>query len=223
MEAFKIQREPQPPIIPGPIQTFFLNGICVNEYWAEQNCNRIKKRLRDKVGENVIPINNPSYGIVADLFESIVMRNFRVNSTAVCIVADTLEKTLRATQKGNIVRLIPHSQGTIIANLAVQRLYYIFSLKNEQDLLGRLHVHTFSCADRNFINPEGLLGCLEHYVNKYDPVVLAGIDRKSGTGKYDGNIFVNVDGRGHLFNRYYSLKEDRYEKRDHTNNSELLS
>ena len=48
-------------------------------------------------------------------------------------------------------------------------------MENKEVLLKRFNVHTFAYADRNFNNPEGLLGCLEHYVNKYDPVVLFGI------------------------------------------------
>ena len=66
----------------------------------------IKRRLRERVG-NVTPISNPSYGLIADIFETIVMRNFRVNSTAVSITADTLESALKITEKDDIVRLIP--------------------------------------------------------------------------------------------------------------------
>lgn len=222
MESFNTRQTSQPSVNRSRVQTFFLNGICVNEYWASQNCRRIKKRLQDKVG-NVTSINNPSYGIVADLFESIVMRNFRVNSTSVCIAADTLERALKITDKGDIVRLIPHSQGTIIANLAVQRLYNRLSLENKKHLLKRLYVHTFAYADRNFINPKGLLGCVEHYVNKDDPIVLLGIDRIPGTGQYDGKIFVNNNGDGHLFNRYYSLNKSSYIPRSHKDDPELLS
>jgi hypothetical protein len=222
LESFKMQRAPRPPVTRAPIQTFFLNGICVNEYWAKQNCLRITRRLGEKVG-TVTPIENPSYGIVADLIESIIMRNFRVNSTAVCVTTDAIERALRVTEEGDIVRLIPHSQGTIIANLAVQRLYYRLSLENKKQLLKRLHIHTFAYADRNFINPEKLLGGVEHYLNKDDPVVRAAIDRVPRTGDFDGNIFVNANGKGHLFNKYYSLKSSNYQARDHSNSSELLS
>jgi hypothetical protein len=201
------------------VQTFFLNGICVNEHWANQNCTRLMRRFKEKVG-TVKPIYNPSYGIVADLFESIALRNFRVNSTAVCVATDTLERALKITKEGDIVRFISHSQGTILANLAIQRLYYRLSLENKKNLLKRLHVHTFACADRSFTNPEGLLGCVEHYVNKHDPIVIFGIDRFS---EKEPNIFEDKKGRGHLFNKFYSLNKNSYEPRGHNNEPELLS
>jgi len=222
VQSFQIQRDVQPPATRARVQSFFLNGICVNGYWADQNSRRLMKRLQKRVG-TVTPISNPSYGVVADLFEAIVLRNFRLDSTAVCVTAETLERALKITGEGDIIRLIPHSQGTIIANLAVQKLYNMLSLQNKKHLLNRLHVHTFAYCDRNFINPEGLLGCVEHYVNKDDPIVLLGMDRVPKTGRYDGNVFVNNDGDGHLFNRYYSLKSDSYKPRGHTDSSELLS
>lgn len=194
------------------IKSFFINGICVNSYWENKNCERIIRRLGQEHIGILTPISNPSYGIIADLFESITQRSFKVNTTAVCIATETIEEALRNSESTDIIRFISHSQGTIIANLVIQKLYYNLSLTDNKYLLNRLHVHTFACASRYFINPEGLLGCLEHYVNIKDPVAILGILNTFPeiSPHYNGNIFINFNGWGHLFNRYYSLNRRNY-------------
>lgn len=194
------------------VNSFFINGICVNSDWERQNCERIIRRLgQERIGI-LTPISNPSYGIIADLFESITQRSFKVNTTAVCVATNVIEQALRNTKSNDIIRFISHSQGTIIANLVVQKLYYNLSLTGNKYLLNRLHVHTFACASKNFINPENLLGCLEHYVNINDPVAILGILNTFPEipENYNGNIFINFNGSGHLFNRYYSLNKNNY-------------
>jgi hypothetical protein len=194
------------------IKSFFINGVCVNSYWEHQNCVRITRRLGPEYIGILTPISNPSYGIIADLFESITQRNFKVNSTAVCIATNTIEQALRNSESTDIIRFISHSQGTIIANLVIQKLYYNLSLTGNKHLLNRLHVHTFACVSKDFINPEGLLGCLEHYVNINDPVAILGILNTFPeiSPYYNGSIFINFNGWGHLFNKYYSLESENY-------------
>jgi hypothetical protein len=192
--------------------SFFINGICVNSYWENQNCERIIRRLGQEHIGILTPISNPSYGIIADIFESITQRSFKVNTTSVCVATNVIEQALRNSKSNDIIRFISHSQGTIIANLVIQKLYYNLSLTGNKYLLNRLHVHTFACASKNFINPEKLLGCLEHYVNINDPVAILGILNTFPEipKNYNGNIFINFNGSGHLFNRYYSLKRNNY-------------
>jgi hypothetical protein len=55
---------------------YFINGIATTAHWFDLNC----RRLANHFGAPVHGIYNPSYGLVADLFESLVQRNFHIQT-----------------------------------------------------------------------------------------------------------------------------------------------
>ncbi|CAG8764650.1 1731_t:CDS:1, partial [Cetraspora pellucida] len=101
-----------------------------------------------------------------------------------------------------------------IANLVIKKLYWELSYSEkdeyEEKLLNKLEVYTFANISREFINPKGLIKCIEHYANEYDFIAKIGVLREVCNPRFNGKIFVHKNARGHLFNRYYSLDPDDY-------------
>ncbi|CAI2202131.1 14372_t:CDS:2, partial [Funneliformis geosporum] len=114
-------------------------------------------------------------------------RNFDVDTMSVRQATNYILPALRNKKTEN-VRLIAHSQGCVIANLVVKRLYTELSYTKEQENLSKLSVHTFAISIRG---------------------VISNINDKRTIGE----IFINDlrnGGKGHLLNSFYSLKLEDY-------------
>lgn len=189
-------------------QWFFINGVLVNENWLDENCKYLEKRFNT----GVTGILNRSYGLLWDLVEGIFERSFNIETIPVHLTTRVLLPVLRDNNVKK-VRLVAHSQGTIVASLVLQKLYVELSYTRDQDCLKKLEVYTFANACRDFINPGGLVKRIEHYVNIRDPIAKLGILNTKAGNRIEGNLFVNErrnGGRGHLFNSYYSLNSEDY-------------
>ncbi|CAG8704727.1 8374_t:CDS:2, partial [Racocetra fulgida] len=97
-------------------------------------------------------------------------------------------------------------------NIKKVRLIAHSEEKDEYDeaLLRKLEVYTFANISREFINPKGLIKCIEHYANEDDFIAKMGVLREICNPRFHGKVFINKNARGHLFNRYYSLNPDDY-------------
>jgi hypothetical protein len=187
---------------------FFINGVIGNEEWLDQNC----KYLEERFGVKVTGILNRSYGIFWDLVEGILERSFNFETMPVHWATRNILNELR-DEKTKVVRLVAHSQGTIIAYLTMRKLYTELCFTKEQNCLKKLEIYTFSNACRDFINPGGLVNHIEHFVNKRDPVAMLGILNEEANNRIEGELFINEtmnEGKGHLFNSFYSLNANDY-------------
>ncbi|KAF9084654.1 hypothetical protein BGX29_002446 [Mortierella sp. GBA35] len=113
----------------------------------------------------------------------------------------TAQRELRDPNNLRVV-LIAHSQGALIASLVVDRLVASETTAN----LKKLELYTFGSA-ADHMHGQGDLSCIEHFVNRcdyfarsgilsYQPAVLAG-------NRYDGQIYIDEGGVGHLLNMHY--------------------
>nr|CAG8614355.1 13902_t:CDS:1 [Entrophospora candida] len=183
---------------------FFINGVMTNTNWLDLNC----KYLESRFGRGVTGILNRSYGIVWDLIESILHRNFEVDTMSVRWATNRILPVLK-DENIKIVRMVSHSQGAIIANLVMKRLYIELSNTEQQDYLRKLEVYTFANPSRKFINPGKLVSRIEHYANDQDPVAMIGVLSEIGKQHFHGEVFIN-NKKGHLFNSFYSLNKEDY-------------
>ncbi|CAG8805242.1 12712_t:CDS:1 [Racocetra persica] len=188
---------------------FFINGVMVNNHWLDENC----KRLEHRFNRGVTGIFNSSYGIFLDTAETILARSFDDESIPVRWASWNIFKALK-DENIKKVRLIAHSEGSVIANLVIKKLYWELSYSEKdaysENLLEKLEVYTFANISREFINPRGLIKCIEHYVNEDDFIAKMGVLREVCNPRFHGKIFINKNARGHLFNRYYSLNPEDY-------------
>jgi len=99
-----------------PLPTvFFVNGIATTPHWLGLNCTR----LANHYGTACIGVFNPCYGLLLDLIECVVQRNFNIRTT---IVRQTAERIQERLDAGEEVLLIGHSQGGIIVSLVVDAI-----------------------------------------------------------------------------------------------------
>jgi hypothetical protein len=193
---------------------FYINGVCVNNWWLEQNCKFLEKRFNRRI----TGIPNVSYGIFWDMIESMLQRDFNIDTISVCVASNIIINQLNDPKVTKVV-LLAHSQGTIIANLTIQQIFLILNNINSnssqiRDLMGKLEIYTFACASRYFINPGNSIRHIEHYVNELNSISLFGILRNNPFNSYSGNIFINKGKSGHLLATYYSMN-----KKDYVNNN----
>ncbi|KAF0441718.1 hypothetical protein F8M41_003764 [Gigaspora margarita] len=188
---------------------FMLNGVMVNKNWLNENC----KRLEHRFNKGVTGILNSSYGIIWDTAETILMRSFDDESIPVRWASWNIFQALKDKNIKKVI-LVAHSEGCVIANLVIKKLYWELSYSEkdayEEDLLSKLEVYTFANIAREFINPKGLIKCIEHYANEEDLIAKMGVLHEVENPRFHGKIFVNKNARGHLFNRYYSLDPENY-------------
>ncbi|CAG8640283.1 7370_t:CDS:1 [Dentiscutata erythropus] len=189
---------------------FFINGVMANKHWLDENC----KRLEHRFNRGVTGIFNSSYGIIWDTAETIVSRSFDDETIPVRWASWNIFKALKDENVKRVV-LVAHSEGSVITNLVIKKLYWELSYSEQDDyneqLLKKLEVYTFANISREFINPKGLIRCIEHYANEDDLIAKMGVLQESENPRFHGKIFINKNARGHLFNRYYSLDPKDYE------------
>ncbi|KAI1332507.1 hypothetical protein F5Y16DRAFT_179268 [Xylariaceae sp. FL0255] len=125
-------------------QWIFLNGVAVGETWLKSNINRLALTFR----RPVLGIHNRTSGIIFDVIECLIQRNFSYATSDVRLAYKTLKETLYNPQYSKVVFIL-HSQGGIEGGLVLDWLLQ----ELPQDLLAKLEVYTFGNAANHFNNP----------------------------------------------------------------------
>ncbi|KAI6813287.1 hypothetical protein KC332_g7206 [Hortaea werneckii] len=185
----------------------FLNGVAVGSHWLQANIDRLALTFRRPVRG----VHNPTAGIVFDLAQCLLERNFSYSTDDVRVAYKQIKDALVDSNYDKIV-LILHSQGGIQGSLIVP-----------QTLLSQLEIYTFGNAANHFNNPHWDLrtylsninaetqrdhtiksiGHIEHYAHSGDFVAQWGIlNFTKVANRFMGRVFERP-GDGHLLNQHY--------------------
>ncbi|KAF1989627.1 hypothetical protein K402DRAFT_444683 [Aulographum hederae CBS 113979] len=204
----------------------YLNGVSIGRDWLQANVDRLSLTF----GRRVIGVHNPTAGILFDLVQCLVQRNFQY-ATQDVRDAYNLMKDMLLDENNKKVVFILHSQGGIEGGLIVDWLLD----EIPQDRMEQLEVYTFGNAANHFNNPYKSLGKLqsaessrvidkpgepkdastasskktkaigyiEHYANQGDFVSQFGvINFAKFENRFMGRVFESP-GSGHLLNQHY--------------------
>ncbi|EAW07157.1 uncharacterized protein ACLA_018610 [Aspergillus clavatus NRRL 1] len=197
----------------------FVNGIMVGQHWLQNSIDRLAYTF----GRRVTGVHNPTFGIVFDIIECLIQRNFSYATRDVRNAYAVIKEALLNPQYKKVI-LILHSQGGIEGGLVVDWL--LDELPRE--LLQDLEVYTFGNAANHFNNPHRTLSdarqnaCegeelpghsasksaktirrIEHYVNSVDFVGVWGVLNFANIpNRYMGRVFTR-HGSGHQFIQHY--------------------
>lgn len=130
-------------------QWIFLNGVAVGSHWMKSNLNRLALTF----GRPVIGIHNRTSGILFDVIECLVQRNFGYATKDVRVCYPILKEKLYDPRYSKVV-FIMHSQGGIEGGLVLDWLLQ----ELPQNLLSKLEVYTFGNAANHFNNPYRTVG-----------------------------------------------------------------
>ncbi|KAF5590805.1 alpha beta-hydrolase [Fusarium pseudocircinatum] len=125
-------------------QWVFLNGVAVGEHWMQSNLNRLALTF----GRPILGIHNQTRGIIFDVVECLIQRNFGYATGDVRICFRLLKDILYDESKSKVVFVL-HSQGGIEGGLVLDWLLQ----ELPQDLMSKLEVYTFGNAANHFNNP----------------------------------------------------------------------
>ncbi|CAM1504266.1 Fc.00g018570.m01.CDS01 [Cosmosporella sp. VM-42] len=125
-------------------QWVFLNGVAVGEHWMQNNLNRLALTFK----RPVLGIHNRTSGILFDVIECLIQRNFGYATGDIRICFKHLKELLYDPSKSKIIFIL-HSQGGIEGGLVLDWLLQ----EIPQDLLAKLEVYTFGNAANHFNNP----------------------------------------------------------------------
>ncbi|KAH7018109.1 uncharacterized protein B0I36DRAFT_354421 [Microdochium trichocladiopsis] len=125
-------------------QWIFLNGVAAGEAWLVSNINRLALTFR----RPVIGIHNRTSGILFDVVECLIQRNFGYATGDVREAYKVVKDKLYNPQYSKVVFIL-HSQGGIEGGLVLDWLLQ----EMPQDLLAKLEVYTFGNAANHFNNP----------------------------------------------------------------------
>ena len=125
-------------------QWIFLNGVAVGEHWMQSNLNRLALTFKRPIRG----IHNRTSGILFDIIECLVQRNFQYATSDVRMCYSLIKETLHDDRYDKVVFIL-HSQGGIEGGLVLDWLLQ----ELPQELLSRLEVYTFGCAANHFNNP----------------------------------------------------------------------
>ncbi|KAH7322858.1 hypothetical protein B0I35DRAFT_426607 [Stachybotrys elegans] len=125
-------------------QWIFLNGVAAGQHWMKNNLNR----LAITFGRPILGIHNRTDGIIFDVIECLVQRNFGYATNDVRVCYRLLKDVLYDPGKSKVVFIL-HSQGGIEGGLVLDWLLQ----EMPQDLLAKLEVYTFGNAANHFNNP----------------------------------------------------------------------
>ncbi|KAI7279376.1 hypothetical protein KC345_g5409 [Hortaea werneckii] len=185
----------------------FLNGVAVGSHWLQANIDRLALTFRRPIRG----VHNPTAGIVFDLAQCLLERNFSYSTDDVRVAYKQIKEALVDSNYDKIV-LILHSQGGIQGSLIVP-----------QTLLSQLEIYTFGNAANHFNNPHWDLrtylsninaetqrdhtiksiGHIEHYAHSGDFVAQWGIlNFTKLANRFMGRVFERP-GDGHLLNQHY--------------------
>ncbi|RDA85240.1 hypothetical protein CP532_3293 [Ophiocordyceps camponoti-leonardi (nom. inval.)] len=177
------------------------------EHAHEHNLNRLALTF----GRPIMGIHNRTSGILFDIVECLVQRNFTYATADVRLCYKILRDVLYDPSKTKVVFIL-HSQGGIEGGLVIDWLLQ----EMPQDLLSKLEVYTFGNAANHFNNPrrraswraDRAIGHIEHYAHNTDFVALCGVIHFAAVRKppslFFGRVFNRSTGRGgHLLNQHY--------------------
>ncbi|KAI8624156.1 hypothetical protein F5Y19DRAFT_480925 [Xylariaceae sp. FL1651] len=125
-------------------QWIFLNGVAVGEAWLKSNINRLALTFK----RPIIGVHNRTTGIIFDVIECLIQRNFGYATSDVRLAYKILRDKLYNPQYSKVVFIL-HSQGGIEGGLVLDWLLQ----ELPQDLLAKLEVYTFGNAANHFNNP----------------------------------------------------------------------
>ncbi|KAI2627567.1 hypothetical protein GGR54DRAFT_628700 [Hypoxylon sp. NC1633] len=125
-------------------QWIFLNGVAVGETWLKSNINRLALTFK----RPIIGVHNRTTGIIFDVFECLVQRNFGYATSDIRLAYKIVKEKLYNPQYTKVVFIL-HSQGGIEGGLVLDWLLQ----ELPQDLLSKLEVYTFGNASNHFNNP----------------------------------------------------------------------
>ncbi|KAF7559188.1 hypothetical protein G7046_g4955 [Stylonectria norvegica] len=125
-------------------QWVFLNGVAVGQHWMQNNLNRLAITFK----RPILGIHNRTSGIIFDVVECLIQRNFNYATSDVRIGFKILKEALYDPRKSKIVFIL-HSQGGIEGGLVLDWLLQ----EMPQDLLAKLEIYTFGNAANHFNNP----------------------------------------------------------------------
>ncbi|TGJ84469.1 hypothetical protein E0Z10_g4305 [Xylaria hypoxylon] len=125
-------------------QWVFLNGVAVGEAWLKSNINRLALTFK----RPVLGIHNRTTGIIFDVIECLIQRNFSYATSDVRLAYKILKEKLYNPQYSKVVFIL-HSQGGVEGGLVLDWLLQ----ELPQDLLAKLEVYTFGNAANHFNNP----------------------------------------------------------------------
>lgn len=115
----------------------FVNGICAGTRWLQENLDMISTIFR----RPVTGVHNRTYGLLFDLLECLVQRDFSYMTDDIRIAYNTLKETLLDEDVDKVV-LMTHSQGGIIAAAAVDAL----CVDLPPAAFEKLEIYTFGCV-----------------------------------------------------------------------------
>lgn len=122
----------------------FLNGVAVGAHWMTSNLNRLALTF----GRPVLGIHNRTSGILFDVIECLVQRNFGYATGDVRACYPILKEKLYNPRLSRVVFLC-HSQGGIEGGMILDWLLQ----EVPQNLLQKLEVYTFGNAANHWNNP----------------------------------------------------------------------
>ncbi|KAJ5779940.1 hypothetical protein N7457_005100 [Penicillium paradoxum] len=192
----------------------YINGIAAGRRWVQMNVDQLSWTF----GRKVTGVHNRTAGIVFDLLECLIQRDFAYATDDIRRSYALVKKALLDPECDKVV-LILHSQGGIEGGLILDWLLD----ELPHNLLRRLEVYTFGNAANHFNNPRWTkparsgavstsdlmnqfgqsIGHIEHYANAGDIVALGGVLHFVDIpNRYMGRLFVRPSS-GHLLNMHY--------------------
>ncbi|KAJ5819035.1 hypothetical protein N7474_004626 [Penicillium riverlandense] len=192
----------------------YVNGVAVGQHWLQKNVDLLSYTF----GRRVTGVLNPTSGIIFDILQCLIQRDFSYATQDVRDEYVLIKKALLNPQYDKVV-LILHSQGAIEGGLVIDWLLD----ELPQNLLHQLEVYTFGSAANHFNNPSQSqstqqatlqnsnveqqhrqsIGYIEHYANAVDFVSVWGVLHYINIpNRYMGRLFVRP-GSGHLMNQHY--------------------
>ncbi|QDS68099.1 hypothetical protein FKW77_010123 [Venturia effusa] len=193
----------------------FLNGVSVGQYWLQSNVDRLSLTF----GRPVTGVHNPTDGIIYDLIQCLVQRNFAYNTEDVREAYVCVKEALQDSRIKKVVFIL-HSQGGIEGGLILDWLFAEVS----RTALEHLEVYTFGNAANHFNNPDWtapsteiapiavdkkppptkkVIKHMEHYANSGDFVAQFGVLNYTRVpNRFIGRLFLSPES-GHLLNQHY--------------------
>ena len=113
----------------------YLNGVSVGQAWLQSNIDRLSLTF----GRRVHGIHNPTAGIIFDLIECLVQRNFCYSTQDIREAYVAIKEALLKEDIKKIVFIL-HSQGGIEGGLIIDWLLD----EMPQDCMGKLEVYCFA-------------------------------------------------------------------------------
>ncbi|KAJ5921827.1 hypothetical protein N7516_009530 [Penicillium verrucosum] len=172
----------------------YINGIAAGHHWVQMNIDQLSYIF----GRKVTGVHNRTAGIVFDLIECLIQRDF-------AYATDDIRRSYALPRR--------YRRGLVLDWLLDELPH---------DLLRHLEVYTFGNAANHFNNPRWTnlpkpqriptpdlmhqfgqsIGHIEHYANAADIVALGVLHFVDIPNRYMGRLFVRPNS-GHLFNMHY--------------------